>query len=473
MNISQRFSLYFLATIISRGVGFILLPLYTEYLSTAEYGVLAIIDTIGLYFGIFVAGGLGTALVRFYDIDNPKNNKDVFTGVISIVSILFIILMAIVSLIASLIDFESLSSSILLLSMTYFGIDTINSLYVRQLNINKSDKAYFLVLMLKLAIAVPLNIYFIAYKEMGIIGFIYANLISSSFVLLFYCIPYFIKQFSIPSPTFLKELFSYSIPFIPNGILEALFTSISIILLQFYHPPEVLGVFAIALKLASILLLISEPMQNLWVPYIFSLKNDPTRGAKYSKGLRLISLALLLVAFGITAFSGILFYILVDEQFTGALAVLPVLLLANCIYMLRGTARIGIMLSDDVKKVPYATLLAILIALPAFAFLTYKFGAIGAAYGQLIQSFVLILIFLYWSNKFVEITARARQYFPAIIVFIIMANFIKVDVSLNIITPFIMFTVYLIFIYFSGGINKEEKAYAITQIKSQLSRNKT
>jgi len=470
MNISKRFSLYFLATIISRGVGFILLPLYTEHLSTAEYGVLAIIDTLGLYFGIFVAGGLGTALVRFYDEDDSQNNKYVFTGVVSIVSLLFLFLFGIVALITTFYDFKLISSDIILLSMIYFGLDTINSLYIRQLNINKSDKTYFVVLMMKLAIAVPLNIYFIAYKEMGVIGFIYANLLSSSFVLLFNCIPYFIKQFSLPSFDYLKKLMSYSLPFIPNGLLEALFTSMSIILLQLFHPPEALGVFAIALKLASILFLISEPIQSLWVPYVFSIQNTPDKGVKYAKGMRLMTLALLLAAFGITAFSGVIFYILVDEQFKEAIAVLPILLLANCIYMLRGTARIGIMLSENVKKIPYATLLTLIISLPAFAYLTYRFGAIGAALGQLTQSCILILIFLHWSNKFVLIETKAIQYIPPIVVFLLLSSAISVEISLNILTPLIAFFSYFIFIYFSGAINRDEKELVLTQIKSRLRR---
>lgn len=457
MSLSKRVSVYMLMTMISKGVGFLLLPLYTKYLVPADYGALAIIDTIGMYFGIFVAGGLGTALVRFYKADEAINNSVVFTSITTIVSGLFLLLLFFAYIFLLSFDIESINSDFVLIALIYIGFDTINSVYIRQMVVDKNDKQYLVIGVLRLCISVPMNIILIAYYELGILGFLYANVCSSIFIWGGFSLPYFYKNFILPEKKYFQEIIKYSLPYIPTGLLEALFSSISIIMLTYYTDTESVGLFAIGVKLASILLLTSTPIQNIWIPYMFSIKDAPDNTKYYTDGFRQILLVLFSVSILLVAASGMIFYLLVDNKFAESLVFLPVLLLSNCLYMLRGTARIGLAISDDVKKIPMITLFSILISLPFFIIFIEVFGVLGAAYGQLLLSVILVSLLLIYSNKHVKILVNLLSILIPSSAILLLPFYFKISVGFELINPIIIVLCYCLSVYFLGGLTKKDK----------------
>lgn len=467
-QLSQRVSVYMFTTLISRGVGFILLPFYTKHLNTAEYGGLAIIDTLGLYFSIFIAGGLATALIKYFEADDEHTSNRVFTGIIQIIFLLFITLFVLASGVLSTIQLSELSSSLVLVALIFFGLDTINTIYTKHLAIRKQDKQFFFISMLKLAVAIPLNIYLIAYAQLGIAGFIYANIASSLAITLFFFLPYFIRRYVKNSSEQLKALIKFSYPFIPNGLLEALFTSLSIILLAYFHDQDAVGLFSITVKLASILLLTSEPIQNIWMPYMFSLKNDEHKGIKIAQGMKLLCLTLITVSFCLTAGSGILFFLLVDQAYYSAISALPFLLLANAIYMLRGTARIGLVLTNKVGRLPMATLIAILVSLPFYAYLVYQYSVIGAALGQMLLSTILVVILVYWSKQQCHFPVSIWPYLQMLIVYLVLALSIPISIGLNLFTPTLMVLCFVALMYLSPVLDVSEKKNVNQLIKQHI-----
>jgi len=59
-------SIYGLGSIIGQAIGFLLLPLYTRYLTPADYGVMALIDVARWMVGLIISLGIINALSRFY-----------------------------------------------------------------------------------------------------------------------------------------------------------------------------------------------------------------------------------------------------------------------------------------------------------------------------------------------------------------------------------------------------------------------
>ena len=70
-------SIYGLGTVVSRLVAFILLPLYTRYLTPTDYGVLETIDISSGIIGIVVTVGIARSLSRFYyEFDDEKKETE-------------------------------------------------------------------------------------------------------------------------------------------------------------------------------------------------------------------------------------------------------------------------------------------------------------------------------------------------------------------------------------------------------------
>src|SRR5699024_5885560 len=87
--------LYTFSQLLVKGIGFLLLPLYTYFLTPDDYGIVNLINSflqISLYIITF---SLGSGIMRFY-VDYNDNHKDLkrylCTIIIFVIIFLFIIL---------------------------------------------------------------------------------------------------------------------------------------------------------------------------------------------------------------------------------------------------------------------------------------------------------------------------------------------------------------------------------------------
>ena len=53
-------AIYGIGELLPRAIGLVLLPLYANFLEPADYGLLAVLDMIGVYFGIVVNAGFSS-----------------------------------------------------------------------------------------------------------------------------------------------------------------------------------------------------------------------------------------------------------------------------------------------------------------------------------------------------------------------------------------------------------------------------
>jgi len=75
LNTVKHTAIYGLDNISSKLVGFILLPPYTSYLTTSEYGILAIIEVSGQILIAIFALILPTAMLRWCAIEKEDKQQ--------------------------------------------------------------------------------------------------------------------------------------------------------------------------------------------------------------------------------------------------------------------------------------------------------------------------------------------------------------------------------------------------------------
>ncbi len=80
-------AVYGLGSVLAKGIGFFMLPLYTHYLNPADYGVLEILDLSMSLFGMFLGMGMISALLRCYTGAHSveQKRKIVSTGLLFVI----------------------------------------------------------------------------------------------------------------------------------------------------------------------------------------------------------------------------------------------------------------------------------------------------------------------------------------------------------------------------------------------------
>ncbi|MFX0142190.1 MAG: lipopolysaccharide biosynthesis protein, partial [Candidatus Hodarchaeota archaeon] len=59
-------SVYSIGNLLSKAIGFFLIPLYTRYLTPADYGVLELLELTSSIISLFLGLRIGTAVIRFF-----------------------------------------------------------------------------------------------------------------------------------------------------------------------------------------------------------------------------------------------------------------------------------------------------------------------------------------------------------------------------------------------------------------------
>lgn len=67
--------IYTIGTILTRGIGVILIPIYTRYLSPTEYGIIDLFMILTSIISLTIALEIHQAVVRFYQDTTDENEK--------------------------------------------------------------------------------------------------------------------------------------------------------------------------------------------------------------------------------------------------------------------------------------------------------------------------------------------------------------------------------------------------------------
>lgn len=405
-NTVKQTSIYSLGNLSTKLVGFVLLPLYTGYLTSSEYGILAILQAIGqILIGVF-GFNLPTAMMRWYTAEKSKSQQDtvVFTTLLStlIISLLLSLILIPFSREFSLAFFNDYSFAnyfiILFLSVSAGIISNVPLNLIRL-----KEKAFFYITLTitKFTIIVLLNIYFVAKIEIGVEGIIISELVGNLFIIIFTA-PFLIKNsvFKI-NLSILFEMFKFGIPLIFSTVFTFTLTLGDRFIIQYFHGDSSVGVYSLGHKVASVLnMLIIQSFQLGFLPIAYKKFEEPNAKRYFSKVLTYYTLILVFSALVISLFSKELIELLaLRKEYWIAYSVLPIISFA---FVLKGIQFVFSLSFHYTKKTIYnATIVLITASISVLLniILVEKYDFMGAAITFLISLLVLMLLSYFIGQK--------------------------------------------------------------------------
>src|ERR1700732_4679661 len=180
-SLTKHGAIYSFGGVLGKVVGFLMIPLYTHYLSPADYGTLELLDLSVALFGLAVMMWMNAAIIRYYyEYEDQKNRNEVISTVLISAAVL-----GVLSASGGIVFAKQLSWFILktsayykffsLLSITFF-FSTINSVSFSYLRAKQRSVIVSICGVVTMAISLSLNIYFIVFLKSGVIGILYSSL---------------------------------------------------------------------------------------------------------------------------------------------------------------------------------------------------------------------------------------------------------------------------------------------------------
>ena len=377
-------SIYALGSILKNIVGFIMLPLYTRYLSPADYGVISLMLLMLSLFELLFSGRLGYALPKMYAEDDSVAGRKLLISTA-------LIFMAAVGVVSSLIVFSARSFlSGLVLGTTdyttivaYFSFMVLTqSLETHGLDYIRLQQRPWLFMgmsLLKLVLQLTLNVWFIVGLHQGVMGVALSSMIASATIALILVIYTVAKNGLGYDQSMAARMLAFSWPMWLGGLASLYIGSSNRYYMRIFGTLDNIGLYSLAERFSGIMsMLIWQPFQQYWMVESFKYYQQGKRHA-FNVVFCIICAVLFLAGLGVALFAPPVIRVMSSPAFYPASNAVPFLALAaifNCLVQFVG---FSFMVVEKTKLLSaYNYLTAILVSV-FYVVLIPSLGHVGAA----------------------------------------------------------------------------------------------
>ena len=176
---------YAVSNFLSRIVSFVMIPVYTRFLSPDDYGILELITITLTVLSIVLAGGLTEAVSRFYfDYKEQRDrNRVISVGLISFIVlgvVAFAVLAPFSGWLSALVLGSSEYKSFFLIAVAYMSMSLWLQLIYAYFRVSRRSISLTVSSLAGLVVSLSLNILFVVGLKIGVEGILLATLITQS-----------------------------------------------------------------------------------------------------------------------------------------------------------------------------------------------------------------------------------------------------------------------------------------------------
>ena len=396
--------IYALGNILRNGVSIIMLPIYTRYLTPADYGTIELLSMLIDFVSIILGMRLGEAIFRFYCNAVTDNDRK---SVISTSLLLSVLLngvgMAMVLLFSEPVAQLLFGDAKLTRYVELFSLTLLLQAFIEVplIYIRAQQRPWLFVgfSLFKLVLQLGLNIYLVVVKGMHVEGVIYSALISGgimAFLLLTYTLITAGIRFSYQMST---QLVQFSVPLMLASVGSFYLTFGDRYFLRLFGDLADVGIYALGYKFGFILIVLMwDPFEKIWATQRYEVYKRPDAKKIFQRTFVFMSILLLSAALGISLFVKDLLKIMSDPAFHQAHAIVPIILAAYVIQAWTNYCYFGLLLNRKTIQITYGSAVAVAVITVAYLTLIPLFGVYGAAWATVI-GFVARFYWISWKSR--------------------------------------------------------------------------
>lgn len=424
----KNIGLLTLSNFATKFLSFFLVPLYTNILTTTEYGTYDIFNTtIGVLLPILTLN-IQEAVMRF-SIDRKYNRKAIVT-----IASKYLILSNLIVLVGLLINNSFGISALIRQYSIYFflmflcqSVSGMITMYVRGI-----DRIADLSVSSLLAsvITILLNVYFLAVLQWGLAGYFLANIIGPIIQSIYLILRSdIIRDFNLKNPykKEKKEMMDYSRPLIANSIAWWINNASDRYIVIFFCGLAENGIYSVASKIPSILNIFQSIFNQAWTLSAVKDFDSEDRHDFFSNTYKAYNCMMVIVCSGIIVFDKVIAKFLYAKDFFAAWRYVPWLTIAILFGAMAGYIGGFFAAVKDSKTFAKSTIYGAVTNLILNLIFTPYMGALGAAIATAISYFE-VWAFRYWhSKKFIKIRINISRDLLSYILLIIQSVIILLD----------------------------------------------
>jgi O-antigen/teichoic acid export membrane protein len=406
---------YGLAGVVSKFIGFFLLPIYTRIFSPEDYGVIGIITTTMAAISIFVVLGLDAAAGRWYydteDIHDRKRSIATWASTQVIVASFF----------GLLIFINAKNLGVLLLNQEKTGIyfqytgiwlptTALGMVATNWLRFQRRPWATAIFALATSLSNILLAIYFVVVLRWGLRGVYQAQLLAGviSTVLAVFILRDWInpRYFSWPR---LKVMLRFALPLIPGSMAYWIVNFSDRYFVQYYTNTSEVGLYQVGANLASAVAILTTAFQQAWGPFALSIHTQKDARKVYAATLSAYLVITCLATVGLTLLAPEIINLVATKQYSGASTVIGFLSMSYVLIGLTYIAATGPTIVKRSGPTGIAMTMAAVFNVILNILLVPRLGRTGSALATMLAQAVIPIYLFYRAQSMYPIPYRFRD----------------------------------------------------------------
>jgi O-antigen/teichoic acid export membrane protein len=395
---------------LNQAMSILLLPLYTRFLTPADYGVLEVIYFLSSIVAIVLGLGIADAMNRFYfdSEEQARRNLVVSTTTIGIGGIYLgfcLLLLPFSGLAANLfLDSPNYTDHFVILFLT-LGVGFTNGIGMSYLRVEKRSVTLMIYSVSQLLLTIALNLYFIIELKMGAKGILLSTLIANS-IMGFGLLAWILRRTGLHfSREIYKEMIAFGLPMIPSSLGSYVVIASDRYFVKEYVSLADTGLYSLGYKIgAAMHSFVTSPFIQIWTPRRFELFGTEDSEQVFAKIYTYFFAVLTFLGLAVSLLAKDILKIMTTDAYWSAFRIVPVIVLAHLIHALYYHFTIAISYKKQTKYYAYLNITVGVINLALNFALIPTLGVMGAALSTLITYTARSGLVYYYADRLHPIT---------------------------------------------------------------------
>jgi O-antigen/teichoic acid export membrane protein len=382
--------LYGLSSALMQAGGVILVPLYTRWLSPADFGALEVLGSCGQVAGtLLLIGGLRQGLLTFYQQGKTEAERErVFRAtMILLVSICLLggaAFMGLAGPVCGLLQGDrgpTVSADLLRLAVFAALLEPLALMPMALLQARLESVTFVVVTASQFVVRVVLCAVFTVWLRWGVAGILLATALTSGAYGLGLSMRELLRGGAWPGLTHLWALLRFALPILPVGICFFILQYGDRLFLLRWRGPAEVGLYGLGYKVALAVGTFSiEPLYKVWNAQMFKAAEATDAPQVFGRAFTRILAAFLLVGLAACLFQDEAAAVLGGAAYAGAAAIVAPVVMAGFFQSAASLMDSGFYVRRRTDLKPRITLTATAVILVLYAVLIPLYGAMGAAF---------------------------------------------------------------------------------------------
>lgn len=404
LRLGQHSSLYLIGNILSRAAGFLLLPVYTRYLSPSEYGTIELIELTTQIASLLLGAGLfANAMIRIaqdYNTERERNSV-ISTAMYSTFAISLLVFASLwygAPEINAFFFHSSGASSLLRLAglAAVLSMITECGLTVERL---RGRALYFVAFSLvSVVLTIILNIVFIIGLRLGVLGFIASKLVVTTITSAVLLVRGTRDYGWTWNPDAARRMLRFGLPLILANLAFFLVHFGDRFFLSRFTTLAEVGVYSLGYRFGFLVtFLVGEPFGRAWGVDVYKHVGQDGWQPNVARLAKYLCMALAVVSLALSILGKDLIHVMAAPGYERAAAVIPVVVTAYAIREMGDFFRNLLYVQKSSTSVATAATAAAVLNVILSLLCIPKFGIMGAAWATL-ATWALYTLLICWAT---------------------------------------------------------------------------